>query len=106
MRLFMKTILLGVKAWVQRLLVGFVPIPSSPGEPGWVLTTDGGTETKWSAPGGNGSVSFETDETLKFEGGILAVNTTSDAEPDCTLPITSSGVAITVGNINALLETI
>lgn len=55
---------------------------------------------------GGGGVSFTVDETLTLENGILSVNTTDNVEADNTLPITSAGVNITVGNINTLLETI
>ena len=53
-----------------------------------------------------GGVDFETDETLTLENGILSVNRAEEPEPDNTLPITSAAVYVTVGNINALLETI
>jgi phage minor structural protein len=53
-----------------------------------------------------GGVSFTTDETLKLENGVLSVNTVDAVETDNTLPITSSAVATTVGNINILLQTI
>lgn len=61
-----------------------------------------------SGSGGGGSVGvdFTVDETLTLENGILSVNTTDNVEADNTLPITSAGVNITVGNINTLLETI
>lgn len=49
---------------------------------------------------------IKTDSTLKFEDGILSVNTTDVMEKDNTLPITSAGVYTTVGNIEALLNTI
>jgi hypothetical protein len=51
-------------------------------------------------------VSFETDNTLTLQDGILSVNTTDQMEQDNTLPITSAGVYATVGNIEALLKTI
>lgn len=51
-------------------------------------------------------VEFETDNTLKLVDGILGVNTTYDVHQDNTLPITSAGVAATVGNIEVLLTTI
>lgn len=44
--------------------------------------------------------------TLKFENGVLAVNTTDGAEGDNTRPITSAGVHTIVGNIDALLSQI
>ena len=53
-----------------------------------------------------GGISFETDETLTLENGILSVNTANDAEENNTLPITSAAVYAEIGNINALLETI
>lgn len=56
--------------------------------------------------GGGGGTSFTTDETLTLKNGVLSVNTADTAEKDNTLPITSSAVYTTVGNINALLETI
>lgn len=48
-----------------------------------------------------------TDKTLTLtENGLLSVNTTDNMEKDNTLPITSAGVFVTVGNIEALLKTI
>ena len=44
--------------------------------------------------------------TLVNRSGALCVNTTDDAEQDNTRPITSSGVNVICGNINALLQTI
>ena len=55
--------------------------------------------------GGTGA-DIITDHTLKMENGILSVNTASEVEKDNTLPVTSAAVAVEVGNINALLETI
>ena len=46
------------------------------------------------------------DRTLKFEKGVLSVNTAKAVEQNNTLPITSAAVHVTVGNIEALLETI
>lgn len=43
---------------------------------------------------------------LKYEGGVLSVETTDLMEQDNTLPITSAGVHTVVGNIEALLATI
>lgn len=51
-------------------------------------------------------IAFETDETLTLKNGVLSVNTSDEPEQDNTLPITSAAVFTTVGNINALLETI
>ena len=50
-------------------------------------------------------VEFGTDETLIMENGVLRVNT-ADEVSDSTLPITAAAVNVTVGNIEALLETI
>ena len=44
--------------------------------------------------------------TLINRSGALCVNTTDDAEQDNTRPITSSGVHVICGNINALLQSI
>lgn len=52
------------------------------------------------------TASFETDNTLILEDGILRVNTTDIAEKDNTQPITSAGVDTVVGNIGAILDTI
>ena len=49
---------------------------------------------------------FEIDNTLRYEGGTLGVNTATDAEQDNTLPITSAAVYETLGNIEILLGTI
>lgn len=40
------------------------------------------------------------------EDGVLSVETTDDAEQDNTKPITSAGVNLVVGNINAILAII
>lgn len=43
---------------------------------------------------------------LDEETNTLSVDAATEAEPDNTLPITSAAVHATIGNINALLETI
>ena len=53
-----------------------------------------------------GGGAFSTDATLKLENGVLSVNTQDEVSEDNTLPITSAGVATTVGNIEVLLATI
>lgn len=61
------------------------------------------------AEGGNssgGGISFEVDETLSLENGILSVNRATEVEQDNTLPITSAAVHTTVGNIELLLSRI
>lgn len=56
-------------------------------------------------PGGGGT-SFETDETLILENGVLRVNTTDEPEKDSTLPITSGAVYDEFEKAVALLRTI
>lgn len=57
------------------------------------------------APSGGGT-SFETDETLILENGVLRVNTTDEPEKDSTLPITSGAVYDEFEKAVALLKTI
>lgn len=64
-----------------------------------VLTLSGGGN-------GGGGVSFEPGNALEMVDGVLNVKTTDAVEEDNTLPITSSGVHTTVGNIGAILDTI
>ena len=95
--------------------------PPIPGDNGyWMLwDTDRGTYVGSDLPlpevsGGGGSWSqisgkpFDTIDgnTLVNRSGTLYVNTTDDAEQDNTRPITSSGVHVICGNINALLQAI
>lgn len=54
----------------------------------------------------DGAFFGEIDETLTLKDGVLSVNTTNEVAEDNTLPITSAAVAVTVGNIEVLLETI
>lgn len=84
------------------------------------LMVDDGSTVKWyviqrdrtlveEGTGGSttGGTSFTTDETLTLGAdGVLRVNTTSTMAADNTLPITSAGVFVQVGNIQALLDTI
>ena len=56
--------------------------------------------------GEGGGTAFETDETLTLKDGVLSVNTATVVEADNTLPVTSAAVNTTVGNIEALLQTI
>lgn len=44
------------------------------------------------ASGGGGNVSFATDETLSFVGGVLSVNVTDQVEEGNTLPVSSAAV--------------
>ena len=78
---------------VQKTLHGIVAIPSSVGSAGWNEITDKPFSTL-------------DENTLFVENNILKVNTTDDAEADNTRPITSSGVHVICGNINALLQAI
>ena len=98
--------------------------PSIPGENGYWLIwdTDSGAYVESDLPlpevsGGGGSGGswnqisdkpFNTIDgnTLVNRSGTLCVNTTDDAEQDNTRPITSSGVHVICGNINALLQSI
>lgn len=56
---------------------------------------------------GGGTAEIKVDgKTIVQEDGVLRVNTTDKVETDNTQPITSAGVQMIVGNINAILETI
>lgn len=65
----------------------------------------GGSGGSWNQISGK---PFDTIDgnTLVNRSGTLYVNTTDDAEQDNTRPITSSGVHVICGNINALLQAI
>ena len=94
------------------------PVPGNKGY--WLLwDTDRGAYVESDLPlpevsSGGGSWSqisgkpFDTIDgnTLVNRSGTLRVNTTDDAEQDNTRPITSSGVHVICGNINALLQAI
>ena len=94
------------------------PVPGNKGY--WLLwDTDKGAYVESDLPlpevsGGGGSWSqisgkpFDTIDgnTLVNRSGTLCVNTTDNAEQDNTRPITSSGVHVICGNINALLQAI
>ena len=92
--------------------------PPIPGENGyWMIwDTDGGVYVESDLPlpevsgGWNqiGGKPFNTIDgnTLVNRSGTLCVNTTDNAEQDNTRPITSSGVHVICGNINALLQAI
>ena len=95
--------------------------PPIPGDNGyWMLwDTDSGAYVESDLPlpevsSGGGSWSKISDKpfntidgnTLVNRSGALCVNTTDDAEQDNTRPITSSGVHVICGNINALLQAI
>ena len=95
--------------------------PPIPGDNGyWMLwDIDSGAYVESDLPlpevsSGGGSWSKISDKpfntidgsTLVSRSGTLCVNTTDDAEQDNTRPITSSGVHVICGNINALLQAI
>lgn len=74
-----------------------------------VATTAEGVKVLLEATGINlrgPEAEIETNETLSYEGGVLRVNTTNNAEADNTLPMTSAGVHVQLGNIDVLLNTI
>lgn len=107
-------------SWLAKIidLNNHPPVPGSKGY--WLLwDTDKGEYVESDLPlpevsGGGGSWSqisgkpFNTIDgnTLVNRSGTLYVNTTDDAEQDNTRPITSSGVHVICGNINALLQAI
>ena len=107
-------------SWLAKVidLNNHPPIPGNNGY--WLLwDTDSGAYVESELPlpevsGGGGSWDqisgkpFNTIDgnTLVNRSGTLYVNTTDDAEQDNTRPITSSGVHVICGNINALLQAI
>ena len=107
-------------SWLAKVidLNNHPPIPGNNGY--WMLwDTDRGAYIESDLPlpevsSGGGSWSqisgkpFDTIDgnTLVNRSGTLCVNTTDDAEQDNTRPITSSGVHVICGNINALLQAI
>ena len=107
-------------SWLAKVidLNNHPPVPGNKGY--WMLwDTDRGAYVESDLPlpevsGGGGSWSqisgkpFDTIDgnTLVNRSGTLCVNTTDNAEQDNTRPITSSGVHVICGNINALLQAI
>ena len=107
-------------SWLAKIidLNNHPPIPGDNGY--WMLwDTDSGAYVESDLPlpevsSGGGSWSQISDKpfntidgsTLVSRSGTLCVNTTDDAEQDNTRPITSSGVHVICGNINALLQAI
>ena len=108
------------QSWLAKVidLNNHPPVPGNKGY--WLLwDTDRGAYVESDLPLpevsiGGGSWSqisgkpFDTIDgnTLVNRSGTLYVNTTDDAEQDNTRPITSSGVHVICGNINALLQAI
>ena len=107
-------------SWLAKVidLNNHPPVPGNNGY--WLLwDTDRGEYVESDLPlpevsSGGGSWSqisgkpFDTIDgnTLVNRSGTLCVNTTDNAEQDNTRPITSSGVHVICGNINALLQAI
>ena len=106
-------------SWLAKVidLNNHPPVPGNKGY--WLIwDTDNGeyVESDLPLPEVSGVVSwsqisdkpFNTIDgnTLVNRSGTLCVNTTDDAEQDNTRPITSSGVHVICGNINALLQAI
>ena len=107
-------------SWLAKIidLNNHPPVPGNNGY--WMLwDTNKGEYVESDLPlpevsGGGGSWSqisgkpFNTIDgnTLVNRSGTLYVNTTDNAEQDNTRPITSSGVHVICGNINALLQAI
>lgn len=71
-----------------------------------VVSKDGKYELKMVTGGGGGGESYQIGDGLKIVDGKLTVDVVNDVEQDNTLPITSAAVYTTVGNIDALLQTI
>ena len=108
------------QSWMAKIidLNNHPPVPGNKGY--WLLwDTDRGAYVESDLPlpevsSGGGSWSqisgkpFDAIDrnTLVNRSGTLCVNTTDDAEQDNTRPITSSGVHVICGNINALLQAI
>ena len=108
------------QSWMAKIidLNNHPPVPGNKGY--WLLwDTDSGAYIESDLPlsevsSGGGSWSqisgkpFDTIDgnTLVNRSGTLCVNTTDNAEQDNTRPITSSGVNVICGNINALLQAI
>ena len=110
-------------SWLAKVidLNNHPPVPGNKGY--WLLwDTDKGEYVESDLPlpevsgggGSGGSWSQISDKpfntidgnTLVNRSGTLCVNTTDNAEQDNTRPITSSGVHVICGNINALLQAI
>ena len=108
------------QSWMAKIidLNNHPPVPGNNGY--WLIwDTDRGAYVESDLPlpevsSGGGSWSqiigkpFNTIDgsTLVNRSGTLCVNTTDNAEQDNTRPITSSGVHVICGNINALLQAI
>lgn len=73
----------------------------------WYVITRSNTLEPLASGSGGGGVNFTPGNALELTpDGVLNVKTATVPETDNTLPITSAGVASTVGNIEILLKTI
>lgn len=85
--------------------------PPVPGADGfwmlWDIALHQYAQSPFPLPGDGGGFPYQLGSSLKIVGGTtLEVNTADQAEADNTLPISSAAVHTTVGNIDALLQTI
>ena len=85
--------------------------PPVPGPGGywrlWNVETGAYEDSDLPLPGGGGGFPYQLGSSLKITGvNTLEVNTADAPEADNTLPITAAAVHTTVGNIDALLQTI
>lgn len=85
--------------------------PPIPGAGGywrlWNVETGAYEDSELPLPDGEGGFPYQLGASLKVTGvNTLEVNTADAAEADNTLPITAAAVHTTVGNIDALLQTI
>ena len=89
--------------------IGEDGIPQITNEIGEVATSVRSASPGGSSVGGSyeGGASYKAGENILIDQeGTISVLTTDEAAKDNTRPITSSGVYLLTGNINALLETI
>ncbi len=70
------------------------------------LTSGGRPISSVDVAAGPGGPAYKFGHGLKQEGLTVSVNSVDDFRGDNTLPMTAAGVQATVGNIEALLETI
>lgn len=85
--------------------------PPVPGPSGcwrlWNVTANAYEDSDLPLPDGEGGFPYQLGASLKVTGvNTLEVNTADTVEADNTLPITAAAVHTTVGNIDALLQTI
>ena len=92
-----------VKPILQQL-----PFPTKEDAGKSIVVSEDGTkyELKMVTGGGGGGESYQIGDGLKIVDGKLTVDVVNDVEKDNTKPITSAAVFTTVGNIDALLQTI